>query len=258
MDNPINLKDYVNIAFWIVTGILAICTYLNAKKTLFNPVRSEMVKYQMKLITDFIDKHTAKNYDFDTTIDYSNILKLTIDAEYIFHIYGNETIFDNHIFDEVDKDRLKYCKANLAGLFEIKTDGGKIIMEQVTGDYDMTRHYLRTKYVREKETKYKSLTIQRIYLSEKFLIFYTDLINLETNPFVPEVIKTAISAIKKSISTNIMELYKVLSDYQSEQVESQNYQDIFTAFLNTKIDHSPEFMNLRIVLTKYFKVNRFN
>lgn len=256
--NPANLKDYVNIAFWIVTGILAISTYLNARKTLFNPIRSEMVKYQMKIITDFIDKHTSKNYDFDTTIDYSNVLKLTIDADYLFDIFDNERAFDNHTFDETDENLLKYCKANLAGIFEIQQDGGNLKMEQIYGDFDMTKLYLRTKYVKEKEKKYDSLNPQRIYITKKFLDFYTDLVHLQTNPFVPENIKEVITSISTNISNNIMWLHKHVSDYLSEQSEPLNYQDILSAFNNSKVDHTNDFMNLRIIISQYFKVNSFN
>ena len=65
-----NPKDFINILFWIFTACLALVTYKNAKKTLFNPIRSEMVKYQMKIITEFIDGYTSKGFDFESSINY--------------------------------------------------------------------------------------------------------------------------------------------------------------------------------------------
>lgn len=91
-----NTKDFVNICFWLFTCVIAFLTFKNARKTLFNPICSEMVKYQMKVITEFIDKHTAKGYDFDTSIDYSNLLKLNFETDYLFDILTNEGKFENH------------------------------------------------------------------------------------------------------------------------------------------------------------------
>lgn len=140
-----NTRDFINICFWIVTGVIAFLTYKNAKKTLFNPIRGEMVKYQMKVITEFIDKHTSKGYDFDTSIDYSNLLKLNFETDYLFDTLTNEFKFENHSFDETDSDRLRYCQENLGGLFEIRLDNEKLNLEAVYGDFDTTKQYIQTK-----------------------------------------------------------------------------------------------------------------
>ena len=73
-----NPKDFINICFWIFTATLAYTTYKNAKRTLFNPIRSEMVKYQMKVITEFIDNHTSKGFNFDNAIDYSKPFEIKL------------------------------------------------------------------------------------------------------------------------------------------------------------------------------------
>lgn len=249
-----NTKDFVNICFWIFTTSIAFLTYKNAKKTLFNPIRSEMIKYQMKVITDFIDKHTSKGYDFDTSIDYSNLLKLNYETDYLFDILTDEIKFENHLFDELDNSRLFFCQENLGGMFEIREKEGKIILDSVYGDFDSAKQYIQTKYIKEKEELFKHLFLQRFYLTKKFYDLYTDLLNLQTNPFVPSIIKSKISTIISNIYINIGELYKLLSLHISEQTNT-NYQAIYSQFVKNKIDHKKDLEKLRATITDYFKVN---
>ena len=247
-------KDFINICFWVFTGILAFVTYKNAKKTLFNPIRTEMVKYQMKVITDFIDKHTSKGYDFDRTIDYSSLLKLNYETDYLFNILTNESKFSSHSFDDLDSRRLSFCKENLGGLFEIRQNADKLVLDIVDGDFDTAKQYIQTKYIKDKENEFIHLYLQRFYLTKRFYDFYNDLINLQTNPFIPERIKIKISIILTNVYINIGELYKLLSLHISEQ-SLTNYQDIYSQFAQRKIDHHKDLENLRNAITKFFKVN---
>jgi len=246
-------KDFFNICFWLFTAGITFFTYKNAKKTLFNPIRSEMIKYQMKVITDFIDKHTSKGYDFDSSIDYSYLLKLNYETDYLFDEL-TEIKFKNHSFDELDKSMLLFCQENLGGLFEIRENEGKITLDSVYGDFDTAKQYVKTKYIKEKEDLFKHLFLQRFYLTKKFYDLYTDLLNLQTNPFVPSIIKDKISTIMSNIYINIGELYKLLSKNISEQTNG-NYHTIYSQFVKNKIDHTKDLEKLRATITDYFKVN---
>lgn len=249
-----NTKDFVNICFWLFMALIAFLTYRNAKKTLFNPIKSEMVKYQMSVITQFIDKYTSKGYSLDTLIDYSNLLKLNYDTDYLFDILTNESNFENYHFDELYKERLKYCEENLGGLFEIRSKGGELILELVSGDFDTTKRYIQTKYIKEKEELFKHLFLQRFFLTKRFYEFYLDLRNLQTNPFVPEVIKNEVSFMIENIYKNIDRLYRILSHHIREQTES-SYQVVYSQFTENKIDHKKDLDKLRLSIADYFKVN---
>lgn len=252
-----NTKDFVNICFWLFMGSIAYFTYKNAKKTLFNPIRSEMVKYQMKSITEFIDKHTSKGYDLDTSIDYSNLLKLNYETDYLFDILTNDANFENHLFDELVKERLSFCEKNLGGLFEIRINDNNLNLESVSGDFETTKKYVQTNYIKEKEELFKHLFLQRFYITKRFNEVYTDLINLQQNPFIPEEIKTEVSTIIKNIYINIGELYKLLTIHIKEQTGT-TYQIVYSQFYETKIDHKKDLNNLRLSITNYFKVNNYS
>lgn len=259
MNNLINYilndtKDFVNICFWVITSVLAIITYWNAKKTLFNPIRSEMVKYQMKVITEFIDNHTAKGQDFDNSVDYTNLLKITYETDYLFSFLTDEYRFGNHQFDEVDNKRAKYCEENLGGLLEMYAEGRQLRFQLVTGDFDLAKQYIQTKLIKEKESTHASLVLQRLYLTKKFYTFYTDLLNLKSNPFVPNKIKNRIEYVVSNILKNLVTLHDLLSQHISQQTDSK-YQIIYSQFVARKIDHHNDLESLRAEITKYFKVD---
>ena len=47
---PHVLTDWVQIAFWIAAGLVAVLTYLQARKTFFQPLKLEVFKLQMALL----------------------------------------------------------------------------------------------------------------------------------------------------------------------------------------------------------------
>lgn len=250
-----NTMDFVQICFLILTSILAVKTYLNAKKTLFSPIRSEMVKYQTKVITDFIDNYTSKGYNLDSSSDYWNLIKINIDTDYLVDIYKDEYSFENHNFDNNDIEILNYCKKNIAGLFEITKEKNVLnISSTMVGNYDITMQYLKTKLIKDKELNNKDLSLQRFYFTNKFYSLYSDLGNLETNPFVPTKIKSEIIITKSNILRNIQNLYSILSVYTSNE-KTTTYHEILLEFNQNKIDSEKDMERLRTTISKYFKVD---
>lgn len=249
-----NSKDFANICYWIFTALLALAAYKNAKKTLFNPIRGEMVKYQMKVVTEFIDKHLSKNIHADSVIDYSNILKLTVETDYLFAILNNVVKLENHNFDKPDIDRLAFCQANLGGLFEVIKSLDKQHMEFFEGNFDITKKYVRTKSVKNKEENNQDLSLQRLYVTSRFCNFYSDLENLENNPFIPKKIQIDIKFFHSNIYKNLIIIYDLLATYNLDQ-NGITYQDVYLQFIDRRIDHKKDLERLRKNISIYFKVN---
>lgn len=53
-------KDVVQIIFWIVASSIAILTYRRAKKTLLQPLRTEIFKQQLEVLSGALKKFAAK------------------------------------------------------------------------------------------------------------------------------------------------------------------------------------------------------
>ncbi|MFQ2043355.1 hypothetical protein [Aeromonas sp. s11] len=47
-------KDIVNIMFFVAMAFLALLSYLQARKTIFQPIKTEIFKYQLKAFEEVI------------------------------------------------------------------------------------------------------------------------------------------------------------------------------------------------------------
>lgn len=54
-------KDVVQIAFWLLAGILAILTYRQARRTVLQPIRTEVFKEQLKIMSEAMSRFTGKH-----------------------------------------------------------------------------------------------------------------------------------------------------------------------------------------------------
>lgn len=69
-------KDIAQIAFWLVAGGLAVLTYRQARRTVLQPIRTEVFKEQLKVMSEamslFVGKHELAlrgDFDFDSLFD---------------------------------------------------------------------------------------------------------------------------------------------------------------------------------------------
>ncbi len=255
LNSLINLESFktiINIIFWITTVFLAFKTYYNAKKTLFNPIRSEMVKYQMKVITEFIDDYTSKGFNLNSSLDYSNLIKLNFDVDYMLY-----TIKKGREIETDGIEYLKYCEENLAGHFEIIKNKDFLYLDSLTlGNFDTLIKYIEIPHIKEKEKLHPELQLQRLYVSKKFAAIYSDLINLDTNPFIPNEIKVHLKKILTNIINNLHLLHSII-DGNLDINDEKTYNEFENNFNSKKINHKEDLENLRKEITKYFKVNNF-
>jgi len=94
-------KDVVNILFFIAVGTIAILSYLQARKTVFTPLRTEIFKQQLRAFEDvlqFFEKHPSLH--IVNEFDYNKILHLN--ALKMLDSYGF-LFFEN----EIDLDAMK-------------------------------------------------------------------------------------------------------------------------------------------------------
>src|SRR5438128_11734785 len=55
------VKDVLNAAFFLVVGIITILTYRQAKKTILQPLKTEIFKQQIQLFTDLLKLFVGKD-----------------------------------------------------------------------------------------------------------------------------------------------------------------------------------------------------
>ncbi|MDF0535945.1 hypothetical protein PY479_16880 [Shewanella sp. A32] len=70
-------KNFFNIVFFIIMSVIAILSYIQARKTLFSPIKTEIFKVQIeefKSVLAFFNKRNST--DFDNDFDFHKIMEL--------------------------------------------------------------------------------------------------------------------------------------------------------------------------------------
>jgi hypothetical protein len=74
------LKDIVNIIFFTVMSIVAVLSYLQARKTLFSPIKTEVFKLQIESFQDVIRFFNKQNqHDFDQTFSFHSNFEFNVE-----------------------------------------------------------------------------------------------------------------------------------------------------------------------------------
>ena len=71
-------KDLLLIAVAVVTSIISIKSYKNARLALAQPLRTEVIKRQVDLLTELLDITSSDKLKFMTMLDFSNIFNLNM------------------------------------------------------------------------------------------------------------------------------------------------------------------------------------
>jgi len=77
------IKDFFNIVFFLTASIVTILTYLSAKKTILQPLKTEVLKKQINYfieLNEFLDDY--KNFDFGKIITLNTIKYLSYFTKY--------------------------------------------------------------------------------------------------------------------------------------------------------------------------------
>lgn len=242
-------KDGILTLLAILSLLLAFFTYKNAKKSLFNPIRGELVKYQLKLITSFYDNHLSiKNVNEE--IDYLNIIKLSTYCEYILST-GEDLTKSNELLGF-----RAFCEENTAGVLEISKDRiTQVYHEQlVIGDFFTLEKYVKSKTILQKQASHPELFIQRLYVTKKYLEFDNSTLSLTNSPFIHKDLKKSIDQLRKDIRSNCRNIFEILLNFQVLD-EQKDLGDIYALFLDRRIAHEKPLEGFHNMIVRDFKVN---
>lgn len=104
--SSVSIKDFFNILFFLVMSAIAVLSYIQAKKTLFAPIKTEIFKLQIKAFQEvlaFFNKHTI--VDFYEEFGFQEILE--INSLEMRHAYINTFFRDKIEIPDELIERLK-------------------------------------------------------------------------------------------------------------------------------------------------------
>lgn len=209
VSNIVVIKDAANIAFFLITSVLAILTYLQARRTIFTPFRTEAFKLQLKAFEDvlvFFEKHPTMSiddeFDFNAIVHF-NTLKL-MDA-YAFQFFH----------DEIDIEAVKKAR----GPASEQIVGARVSKNFMQKHFELPTHSKEDTPPADHPTN-PAIILARWQEYEHGMIEFTKrfqeasdrLRRFKVSPLLPRELKNRIEAFEKVVSENLSAVGTVMTE----------------------------------------------
>jgi len=210
------IKDIANIFFFFVLGIIGILSYIQAKKTVFTPLKAETFKLQLKVFQDILMFfQDPENIDADKGFDLNNILYLNARVmmdQYIALFFENEI----EINEERQKERLK----EMVGCIVTKEFMEKYVerIEYATKPENnfQPEEVLSTSEIMSEWQNYK---YEMVHYTKKYKEKLEKISVFSSSPVIPKKLKDKLIEIEYKVHGNLSLVGEVLTDISSELIE---------------------------------------
>ncbi|MBB4034123.1 hypothetical protein GGR21_000008 [Dysgonomonas hofstadii] len=265
--NLTEMKDIVTILFYVIGSTIAILTYMRAKSTILQPKRTELIKKQTEIFSDFLSFINENENSVDNGLDYVNLFSYNVDL--VLRDFGFITI-DN------ESDKYQELNFNISGWTQfLENDIYEFVF--VKGNlntYDSlifeVDNRARQKYYQICLTNNK-FNVYRIFFTAKYERFYKTLRAFATNPFLPNDVQETAYQIGKDLQENIHNKLRILletlvkeyfrastnQEGSSKEVLTNDFRHVtlFRIFEKERIKHEESFEKLKKQIRKHLNID---
>lgn len=193
------VKDILSIVVTVIVTTIGVFTFIRAKKTFLMPIRSEIIKKQSLILSDFIELVRNKNH-FLVQLEYRKVLNYNA-------IYYLDK-FQLQINTDKEKHKYKYT----------------LVITEFSRDLKV----IHTFESKEKSINIANNEISVIYLSDSQYQFYEKIRDFTTNPFLPISIQQHIKSILSDIEFNYthatrLSLLSFINDFKIKSKNDANF-----------------------------------
>jgi len=100
------IKDAANILFFVTTSTIAVLSFLQARKTLFSPIRTEIFKLQIESFREVVSFfNRAGQSSFDDIFEFHKTFRINVERMYRAYagtFFSDDIAFDKPICDNKD------------------------------------------------------------------------------------------------------------------------------------------------------------
>lgn len=205
-------KDIFQIVFFIIVALITIFSYIQAKKTLFTPIKTETFKMQIKAFEEILAFFQTK-----TETDFTQ----QFDFDFIFH--ANCRLMLNDYIETFFKGKIKI---NEESMKELQKDfaGGLVSAEFAHKNFISPEYYEKTKIDKEPEItnpalileKWKAYEYGHIFYSKKYFEESEKITQLIASPLLPITLKDKIELFDRKVKDNLFQIGKTLTTLAEE------------------------------------------
>lgn len=198
------VKDFFNIIFFTTMSIVAILSYLQARKTLFSPIRTEVFKIQieeLKNVLVFFNKQSS--FDFDRDFDTHEILKINV---FNMHQAYVKTFFSDKL--ELNEEIENHYKNASCGMIIPAKN-----LRAITAGSELEEHKAEEKELTPamQLAKWKEFEMTGIAYTQKYQDKLQELLNLAASPLLPKELTDLIYKFHKTVTENIIFMMPIIN-----------------------------------------------
>lgn len=253
-------RDIFQIIFFTVVMTVTVLSYLQAKKTLFTPIKTETFKIQIKSFEEILSFFQNKSEtDLVKLFDLDEIIKLN--GSLLFYRYI-DAFFKNEV--EINKERFIEIK---------KKSRGAIVNHEFA-----MKHFIKADLYKDKNkndndgdiinpalilNKWKEDKVGVVELTEKYQDAVEKLNNLIASPLIPKNLKSILSEFEEVVSTNIYRIIDVLDEISftipnkfptKGSLDKFELSGIWNQYNEVKKPLEPKAKEILVYITDYLKI----
>lgn len=203
-----SLLSIIQSLFFLTTGVVGVLSYLQAKETIFSPIKTEIFKLQIGALQEVL------NFFFSSDTAGDNI-------EEFFDIYEIINFNTNHMLSEYSK--IFFGDDN--PVTKLVEKGEK---ESIRAIRPVTSNLIPPKFLKptsqsnrkNKQSSNQKLLLEKwqryehdfVYITEKETISEAKIYKLAKSPFIPNELRALILDVMNTIDENIIIIGKVLTE----------------------------------------------
>jgi hypothetical protein len=208
------LKDFFQIVFFVVVGIITILTFLKAKKTLLQPIRTEIFKSQLHEFSKILKMFTGKR-EMELRDDFAFGKLFIANCCNLLDTYGS-LFFDIKIDTQKRLYSIKNCPASIM----TKTWVAKHI--ELRDDYKIDEEKEKNQERPDPRTKaaiWSEFEYGNIWIPKEFIEMKAQFEKIMDSPLIPKDCLSLLEDYLGTINQNVNILGQLLTEKAKELPE---------------------------------------
>lgn len=256
------IKDIFTIILTLTATIITFLTYRRARATVLQPIRTEVTKKQVEILTEILSFLTKHSHSAKWLYDYVNLLSL-----------NREIILDDFGLCPLSEQQREEVNQKIGG-WVIFLNKQKSDFVYVVGDYDDYRNALKTAGKRsgieyaDAFVKSEEAGLSVIFFTKQYYESYSQISRYSDNPLLPALIIKQLMFMKYDGKFNLLlNLEEVLvshiKDYYNlvknnninyDTVSSLNRKS-YEAFEAKRFKHEDSILNLKGCIRTHLRID---
>ena len=237
------IKDIFWILFTLTTTVIAVLTYQRAKKTLLQPLRSEVIKRQTDTLVQLLDFLDGKDTEIYELIDYAGIIYCNL------YMFAEACGFFTEVKDMEDEQFKQTMQDHIEGFIITKKDSSLASTAPHSPFEYPHRQSEKEKEQKQQERRvlYKNGVFdnEHLLLTKEFQQYKKEMDDFAHSPFVP-------SKIQKLLMDMQADVYYNITIYLQDEVHS--FMQEMCSRMSKLTENKPIQFNPSAVIGNFFRV----